>query len=146
MAKRSIDHAEISRLSQNTCEGSYAQDKELFAIDLRTRGETLDQRKICVKRHPCFRHCQQSLTLRLRNRVLLYFIARVSSCFSVGSFTFQANPTISNPRMTTQLRSNCHHFSPCRAEVGNAWWLLCQPSPWLKIPKKTLFLESSDDL
>ena len=31
--------------------------------------------------------------------------------------------------MKIQEMSICHQRRPCRAEVGKAWWLLCQPSP-----------------
>ena len=31
--------------------------------------------------------------------------------------------------MTSADGSNCQRPSPWRAEVGNAWWLLCHDSP-----------------
>ena len=31
--------------------------------------------------------------------------------------------------MTSAEGSNCQRPSPWRAEVGKAWWLLCQDSP-----------------
>ena len=33
------------------------------------------------------------------------------------------------PRITHHETSNWPRSSPCRAEAGKAWWLLCQPSP-----------------
>ena len=33
------------------------------------------------------------------------------------------------PVMSQALGSSCRRPRPCRAEVGNAWWLLCQASP-----------------
>src|SRR6185369_8774879 len=47
-------------------------------------------------------------------------------------------------RMPHQLRSISYQASPWRAEVGWAWWLLCQPSPKVSSATHQLFLESSD--
>src|SRR5687768_8631535 len=70
--------------------------------------------------------------------------ARLASIASgAGTRTRQARPKNSMTRITYQLRSNCHHFSPCRAEVGKAWWLLCQPSPIASTPKIVLLRDSS---
>ena len=38
-------------------------------------------------------------------------------------------PAASSPRMTMAEKSISHGRSPCRAEVGKAWWLLCHDSP-----------------
>ena len=38
-------------------------------------------------------------------------------------------PSFSRPRITHHETSICQRCRPCRAEAGNAWWLLCQPSP-----------------
>src|SRR5580704_8057724 len=42
-----------------------------------------------------------------------------------------------------QEGSNSYHVSPCRAEVGCAWWLLCQPSPNVSRATHQLLRESS---
>src|SRR5271157_2710873 len=45
--------------------------------------------------------------------------------------------------MPYQLRSISYHASPCFAETGWAWWLLCQPSPKENRATHQLFVESS---
>ena len=44
-------------------------------------------------------------------------------------FTSQASPVASRPRITSALRSGWRQPMPWYAAEGNAWWLLCQPSP-----------------
>ena len=39
--------------------------------------------------------------------------------------------------------SSSYHASPCRADVGCAWWLLCQPSPKVSSATHQLFRERS---
>ena len=56
-------------------------------------------------------------------------VERRRICATVGSFTSQTSPSFSRPRIIHQDTSYCHQARPCRAEDGNAWWLLCQPSP-----------------
>ena len=41
------------------------------------------------------------------------------------------------------MGSNSYQASPCRAEVGWAWWLLCHPSPNVRSATHQLFCESS---
>src|SRR5687767_2157850 len=43
--------------------------------------------------------------------------------------TSHARPRRSSPRITQADRSISHQRSPCAADVGNAWWLLCHASP-----------------
>src|SRR3984885_6473095 len=43
--------------------------------------------------------------------------------------TSQIRPTRSSARITSADGSSSQRRSPCSAEVGNAWWLLCQASP-----------------
>src|ERR1700682_4772358 len=43
----------------------------------------------------------------------------------------------------SQDGSNSYHARPCRAEVGCAWWLLCQPSPNVTRATHQLLRESS---
>src|SRR5688572_7002460 len=45
--------------------------------------------------------------------------------------------------MPIQLKSNSYHARPCRADVGCAWWLLCQPSPKVRSATHQLLVESS---
>src|ERR1041384_1414856 len=54
-----------------------------------------------------------------------------------------ASPRNWSPRMTHQLKSISYQARPCRAEVGCAWWLLCQPSPKVKSATHQLLVESS---
>src|SRR5580658_8233234 len=42
-----------------------------------------------------------------------------------------------------QEKSTSYHSRPCRAEVGCAWWLLCQPSPKVISATHQLLRESS---
>src|SRR6185312_8931923 len=39
--------------------------------------------------------------------------------------------------------SNWPRSTPCRAQVGSAWWLLCQDSPKLRIASGQKFAERS---
>ena len=50
----------------------------------------------------------------------------------------RARPSSSSARMVSQVTSNSHHWWPCVAERGWAWWLLCQPSPLVMRPTKTV--------
>src|SRR5688572_1098248 len=69
----------------------------------------------------------------------IVYRARLASIASgAGTRTRQARPKNSMTRITHQLRSNCHHFRPCLADVGKAWWLLCHPSPIASTPKIVL--------
>ena len=43
--------------------------------------------------------------------------------------TSQASPADSSARITSAEESISYLRSPCAAEVGKAWWLLCQDSP-----------------
>src|SRR5213076_470761 len=43
--------------------------------------------------------------------------------------TSQASPAFSRTQMTIALGSTSQRRCPWAAEVGNAWWLLCQASP-----------------
>ena len=43
--------------------------------------------------------------------------------------TSQARPTRFISAMSIADGSISHHFRPCAAERGNAWWLWCQLSP-----------------
>ena len=52
-------------------------------------------------------------------------------------------PKVSSSLICSQVRSTSYHARPCRAEVGWAWWLLCQPSPKVRIATHQLFFESS---
>src|SRR3712207_6874546 len=52
-----------------------------------------------------------------------------TTLFRSGRRTLRASPASSMPRMIAYDGSNCSRCSPCFAEVGNAWWLWCQPSP-----------------
>ncbi len=65
---------------------------------------------------------------------------------SAGRRTFQIKLHFSRMRMVYQLRSICHHLRPWRAEVGKAWWLLCQPSPKARRPKMGLLREWSGEV
>ena len=43
--------------------------------------------------------------------------------------TSHTRPTFSSPRITSAEMSIWYQRSPWAAEVGKAWWLLCQDSP-----------------
>ena len=45
--------------------------------------------------------------------------------------------------MPYQLKSISFHVRPWRAICGCAWWLLCQPSPNVRIATQKLFLDVS---
>src|SRR5579884_1492307 len=45
--------------------------------------------------------------------------------------------------MPYQFISISYHRRPCRADVGCAWWLLCQPSPKVNIATSQLLVERS---
>src|SRR5581483_1935560 len=48
---------------------------------------------------------------------------------AVGTLTSQTRPSRRSAPMSRPLGSSCHHARPCLAELGKAWWLLCQDSP-----------------
>src|SRR5438067_9737243 len=52
-------------------------------------------------------------------------------------------PSISSTRMMPADGSICQRLSPCRYEVGNAWWLLCQASPQVGIASHARLRDSS---
>src|ERR1041385_910946 len=54
-----------------------------------------------------------------------------------------ATPRALRTLIRIQLGSNSYHAKPCRAEVGCAWWLLCQPSPKLRMATHQVLRESS---
>ena len=85
-----------------------------------------------------------------RNRTVVccsvsYFslIRLESKALSLGRWTFHASPRAFIERITTQLISNWYQSKPCLADEGNAWWLLCQPSPIASTPQRTLLVEWS---
>src|SRR4029077_2005463 len=57
--------------------------------------------------------------------------------------TSQARPTFSSDQITAADGSICLFFMPCTAEVGKAWWLLCQASPKVGIASQARFRDSS---
>src|SRR5579862_2732732 len=54
-----------------------------------------------------------------------------------------ASPSVFNTQMPYQFKSTSYQVSPCRADVGCAWWLLCQPSPNVKSATSQLLVERS---
>ena len=68
---------------------------------------------------------------------------RRSSCAASGTFTFDTSRSFSSPRITHHETSICHLPSPCRADTGKAWWLLCQPSPKTSAATSQLLRASS---
>jgi hypothetical protein len=45
--------------------------------------------------------------------------------------------------MTIHDGSTCQNLSPWRAEVGKAWWLLCQDSPKVRRESQARLRDSS---
>src|ERR1700685_1022357 len=45
--------------------------------------------------------------------------------------------------MPYQFTSTSYHVRPWRTETGCAWWLLCQPSPKVRIATHQLLVERS---
>ena len=57
-------------------------------------------------------------------------MASFADCFSTGILTtLQTSPSFSSVQITQPPGSISSPRSPWKAEVGNAWWLLCQDSP-----------------
>ncbi len=50
-------------------------------------------------------------------------------CAGLVRMTPQARWPRSSPVMSQAPGSSCQRPRPCRADVGKAWWLLCQASP-----------------
>src|SRR5256885_17193735 len=63
---------------------------------------------------------------------------------SLGAFTSQIKPKARRAQMPYQFKSISYQASPWRAACGWAWWLLCQPSPNVRMATQKLFFESSD--
>ena len=57
--------------------------------------------------------------------------------------TSQTRPTFSRPSMTSAETSSCQRPRPWTAEVGKAWWLLCQASPRVGIAIRARLRDSS---
>src|SRR6267142_4496625 len=55
----------------------------------------------------------------------------------------RARPRSCRTRIPHQLKSISYHLNPGRAEVGWAWWLLCQPSPKVSKATHQLLVERS---
>src|SRR5271166_479593 len=60
-----------------------------------------------------------------------------------GRDTSAASPIASNIRMNPNIESTSYWRWPCLAERGSAWWLLCQPSPLVRIATTQLLRLSS---
>src|SRR5579872_2578232 len=72
--------------------------------------------------------------------------ARCASCasgVSLLSLMSHARPRARNAEMPYQFMSISYHASPCFAATGTAWWLLCQPSPKVRIATQKLLVEVS---
>src|ERR1700686_4269143 len=70
----------------------------------------------------------------------VFWLKSISGCFFFGTFTAEASPAKAHSLIIEPVMSICHHSSPCTAELGNAWWLLCQDSPKVGIASTTLFV------
>src|SRR5215469_3317841 len=57
--------------------------------------------------------------------------------------TDRATPRCFRNLIVIQEMSNSYQARPCRAELGWAWWLLCQPSPKVNNATHQLLRESS---
>ena len=57
--------------------------------------------------------------------------------------TSHARPVFSSAQITQAEGSNCQRREPWRAEVGNAWWLLCHASPNVKNDSHARLRDSS---
>src|SRR5579863_4062886 len=55
----------------------------------------------------------------------------------------QARPSFCSAQMPYQLVSTSYQVKPWEAEVGWAWWLLCQPSPKVSSATHQLLVERS---
>src|SRR5262249_36779594 len=64
--------------------------------------------------------------------------ARLATCSLEGRLTFFAQPSRSKRRISHPQGSTSHQYRPFTAELGNAWWLLCQPSPPRTMPSTQL--------
>src|SRR5262249_39388424 len=64
----------------------------------------------------------------------------LAAIFLLTRTTSQARPAFSINQTLIQVTSNSHHLWPWEALRGWAWWLLCQPSPLLRMPIRMLFL------
>src|ERR1700691_4860830 len=62
---------------------------------------------------------------------------------SLVRYTSLASPSFWSAQMPYQLKSTSYQASPCRADVGGAWLLLCQPSPNDNSTTHQLFVERS---
>src|ERR1051326_4012873 len=60
-----------------------------------------------------------------------------------ATWTDFARPIHFSTLTRIQLGSNSYHARPCRADVGCAWRLLCQPSPKLNSATHHVLRESS---
>src|SRR6185369_6515089 len=69
-----------------------------------------------------------------------FWLRSTSGCFFFATFTAEASPSVAHNLIMEPVMSTCHHSSPCTAELGKAWWLLCQDSPNVGIASTTLLV------
>src|SRR4029077_13868230 len=62
---------------------------------------------------------------------------------SLGSLMSHARPRLFSAEIPYQLTSTSYQVRPCIAACGAAWWLLCQPSPKVRIATQKLLVEVS---
>src|SRR5215212_10073504 len=67
-------------------------------------------------------------------------------CSLLMSLMDFASPRSLSKVMPYQFTSISYHLTPCLAAAGNAWWLLCHPSPNVNKATNQLLVESSDVL
>ena len=85
-----------------------------------------------------FRRARQtSAALRLEAR------RRVRSARATAAARSRRGRAARAPRITSHETSICQRRRPCRADDGNAWWLLCQPSPRTSTAISQLLRDSS---
>lgn len=58
-------------------------------------------------------------------------------------FLTLARPNAQRVHICNQPRSNSHHLDENFVVLGNAWWLLCNSSPPIKIPQGIKLVEAS---
>lgn len=71
------------------------------------------------------------------------FLRLSALAFSEGTCTSQTSPADCRAQISHQVGSSSHHSRPWRAEVGNMWWLQCQPSPKARRDTQALLVDMS---
>src|SRR3954452_16015389 len=132
--------AELARRAQDVAEGFRRRQAECRSA-VAVRGF---KRRPVPQLEPERTLGERCLQRVLQRRCNAHSAASLAACRSGEILTTsQARPVFSRPQITHEDGSNCQGLRPWRADVGNAWWLLCHASPNVKNDSHNRLRDSS---